>query len=241
MSTEPQRFFFVHVQKSAGTSLVFRLRRQFGRARIYPPLADKGDVAAVISVDHMLERWRTSRDSTRVITGHFPLCTVELLDAEFTTLTLLREPVERTLSYLRHHRKLTPADTERPLEEIYEDDFRFRGLVHTHMVKMFSLTLDEMTDGVLTPVEFTAAHLTRAKENLARVDVVGDQNDLDGFCAGLEQRFGWNLGEPEHVNRTKPFGVDESFRARIAADNVMDVEFYAYAQQLIRRRLERTA
>ena len=81
MSIEPQRFFFVHVQKSAGTSLIFRLRREFGRAAMYPPESDKGDVASVISVDHLLERWQTDRDTTRVVTGHFPLCTAELLAA----------------------------------------------------------------------------------------------------------------------------------------------------------------
>ena len=104
------RFFFAHVQKAAGTSVVFRLRRQFGRARIYPPEADSGNVAAVISTDHLLARWRTDGDTTLVVTGHFPLCTTELLGGGFTTLTVLREPVERTLSYLRHHQKLNWVD-----------------------------------------------------------------------------------------------------------------------------------
>jgi Sulfotransferase family len=240
MSTQPQRFFFVHVQKAAGTSLVFRLRRQFGRARIYPLPSDKGNVAAVIAVEHLRERWQTHRDSLRVITGHFPLCTVELFDDDFTTVTVLREPVERTLSYLRHHQKLTPSDAARPLEEVYEDEFRFRGLIHNHMVKMFSLTLDEMTDGVLTPVEFTRERLERAKENLARVDAVGDSGSFDVFCAELERRFGWHLGESTHVNRTEPVDVSESFRARIADDNAMDVELYEYARAMIRSRLEHT-
>ena len=78
-------------------------------------------------------------DEIRVVTGHFPLCTTELLGAQFITLTILRDPVERTLSALRHHREKTPADSERSLEEIYEDPFRFE-LVHNHMVKMFSLS-----------------------------------------------------------------------------------------------------
>ena len=97
----------------------------------------------MISVDHLLERWRTYRDVIRVVTGHFPLCTVDLLRDSFTTLTVLRDPVERTLSYLRHHRELTPDDSERSLEAIYADPFRFHGLIHNHMVKMFSLTTAE--------------------------------------------------------------------------------------------------
>ena len=105
----------------------------------------------VLSVEHLLDRWRLRHDEIRVVTGHFPLCTTELLDVPFTTLTLLRDPVERTLSYLRHHREPTPADRERPLEEIYDDPVRFE-LLHNHMVKMLSLHADEMTDGALTPV-----------------------------------------------------------------------------------------
>jgi Sulfotransferase family len=240
VSTHPPRFFFAHVQKAAGTSLVFRLRRHFGRAAIYPPESDKGDVAAVISVDHLIERWRTHRDTTRVVTGHFPVCTVELLDDSFTTLTVLREPVERTLSYLRHHRLRTPDESERSLETIYEDPLRFHGLIHNHMVKMFSLTTAEMTDGVLTRVEFTPDRLDRAKNALARVDVVGLQPTFDEFCESLTRRFGWNLGDLTHVNRTEHIEVSDAFRDRIAEDNAMDVKLYAFAQQLLEQRRERT-
>jgi hypothetical protein len=227
-----ERFFFVHVQKAAGTSLVFRLRRQFGRAAIYPPESDKDDVAAVISVEHLLARWQSDAATTRVVTGHFPLCTAELLGGGFTTVTVLREPVARTLSYLRHHKQLTPEDHDRSLEEIYDDPFRFHGLIHNHMVKMFSLTVDEMTDGALTRVDFNADRLERAKENLAAVDVVGVQDRFEELCSTLTSRFGWNLGPSTHVNRTEAVAVPESFCRRIAADNAMDVELYEFARAL---------
>ena len=53
------------------------------------------------------------------------------------------------------------------------------------MVKMLSLTVDEMTDGALTPVEFDRARLDRARAGLDAIDVVGFQEDFDGFCAEL--------------------------------------------------------
>lgn len=236
MSGGPDRFFFVHVQKTAGTSLIKRLAHTFGRAGIYPNKTDGEIVACVISIEHLLERWRARNEEIRVVSGHFPLCTAELLGGEFTTLTLLREPVERTLSYLRHHRVLTPEDRHTPLEDIYDDSFRFHGLVHNHMVKMFSLTQAEMTGGMLTQVEFTPERLERAKERLAGIDAVGLQEDFDQFCVELTRRFGWRLGEPLHANRTQQFDVSESFRARIAEDNAMDVELYAFAAQLCERR-----
>lgn len=233
-----ERFFFVHLQKTAGTSLLFRLRRQFARAQIYPLEADKGNVAAVISVDHLRERFAEHRDQLRVITGHFPLCVTELLDAPFTTLTLLREPVERTLSYLRHHREMTPGDRDRPLEAIYDDPFRFHGLIHNHMVKMYSLSRDEMTDGALTHVDFTAARLARAKDRLAAVDHIGLQDDFEGFCEQLAGRYAWDLGEPTRVNRTKPVDVPASFRRRIATDNSDDIELYEHGRSLVAERTQ---
>jgi hypothetical protein len=244
-SSVSDRFFFVHVQKTAGTALNKRLQRHFGRSAVYPDRRVDGDiVTSVISVEHLLARWKSRGGQIRVVTGHFPLCTTELLGDGLTTLTLLREPVERTLSYLRHHRQLTPEDRDKPLEAIYADPFRFHGLVHNHMVKMFSLTADEMTDGVLTRVDFSRGRLERAKERLATVDVVGLQEQFDEFCGELTTRFDWNLGDPVYANRTdgsELFEAPEAFRARIAQDNQMDIELYEFAQRLCNERQPRAS
>jgi hypothetical protein len=236
VSTASRRFFFVHLQKTAGTTLSRQMKRHFDRAAIYPDASDGDIVTCVISVDHLLERWQARGREIQVVTGHFPLCTAELLGGRFTTLTLLRDPVERTLSYLRHHQKFTPDDRELPLEAIYDDPFRFHGLVHNHMVKMFSLDAAEMTDGALTRVEFTRERLERAKANLARVDAVGLQERFDEFCALLVRRYGWRFGDPERVNRTPPVPVADEFRARIATDNALDVELYEFARRLVDER-----
>jgi hypothetical protein len=230
-----ERFFLCHVQKTAGTSLFLGLHRVFHQRELYPNDTD-GDLVVVapqLSVPQLEKRWAERGHEIRMLTGHFPLCTIELLDAEFTTLTMLREPVERTLSYLRHHRKLTPGEADRPLEDIYEDPFRFDGLIHNHMVKMFSLTPETMTAGMLTEVDFTRGHLERACERLATVDHVGLQEDFEGFWNELVEELDWDLGPTAHANRTGTAEVDEAFRARIAEDNALDVELYEFARRLV--------
>jgi hypothetical protein len=236
VSELPDRFFFVHVQKTAGTTLIKRLQRDFDEGAIYPNKSDGDIVACVISVEHLLARWRARGHEIRFVSGHFPLCTAELLGGGFKTLTVLREPVERTLSYLRHHRKVTPADRETPLEAIYDDSFRFHGLVHNHMVKMFSLTPEEMTAGVLTRTDFTRERLERAKERLATIDVVGLQENFDQFCRELTRRFGWSVDGLPRVNYTEPCEVSDTFRARIVEDNAMDVELYRFAERICKER-----
>ena len=127
------RFFFVRLQKTASTSLMQRVRRHFPQRVIYPNPADGDVVNSVISVEHLVDRWAARRDEIRFVHGHFPLCATELLGEDFTTLTILRHPLARTLSYLRHHRERTPSDAGLSLEAIYDDDFRFNGLIHNHM------------------------------------------------------------------------------------------------------------
>jgi hypothetical protein len=237
VGTEP-KVFFVHVQKAAGTSLIYRLRRIFDRSEIYPDASDGAPEfhGSVISVDHLRARWPLRRTRAHILTGHFPLRSAELLEEQFRTLTTLRDPVERTLSYLRHHRVMTPSDAERPLEELYEDPDRFARFIHNHMVKMFSLSPEEMGDGVLTPVTFTAERLAVAKSNLATVELIGLQEDYDAFWVEATRRFGWDLGKTTHANRTEAESVPESFRRRIATDNAMDIELYEYARDLRRDR-----
>jgi hypothetical protein len=229
------------MQKTAGIALRQRLINNFGEPAVYPTKGMDGTdpVTLVLSIDHLRERLAARGGQIRVITGHFPLCTTELLDGQYTTLTLLREPVERTLSYLRHHRQEERADRHRSLEEIYDDPFRFHGFAHNHMTKMLSLTPTEMTDGMLTRVDFDRDRLERAKEALAGVDAVGLQERFDEFCDELAARFGWRLGKPEVMNATAPVDVPQSLRERIAEDNALDIGLYEFAKQLLAARADR--
>ena len=226
------------MQKTAGIALRRGLINHFGERAVYPARRVDGTdpVELVTSTAYLRGRLAARGDEIEVITGHFPLCTVDLLDDRYMTLTLLREPVERTLSYLRHHQKEEPADRHKSLQEIYEDPFRFNSFVHNHMTKMLSITPAEMTDGMLTPVKLDRGHLERAKEALAGIDAVGLQERLDDFFDWLVARFGWRLGEPQTLNTTDPVDVPQSFRDRIAEENALDVELYEFAAKLVASR-----
>jgi hypothetical protein len=232
-SEDVDRFFFCHLQKTAGTTLFLWLREYFDDAAVYPNDDDGPKIPSVISIDHLLDRWHRRRDEIRVVTGHFPLCTTELLGGGFRTFTILREPIARTHSYLRHHRATNPEGDRRHFEAIYDDPLRFHGLIHNHMVKMFSLTTDEMTEGALTRVDFTRQHLERAKENLASIEVVGLQEDFGAFWTDLTGTFGWDLGPPGFANRSDPAGMPEALTERIIEDNALDIELYQFAQALV--------
>jgi hypothetical protein len=227
------------MQKTGGTSLYTRTKRQFGEAGVYPNDSDgeTWDVAPNLMVPVLLERWPERRDQIRLVGGHFPLCTRELLDAEFTTFTVLRDPVERTLSYLRHHRELNRSDWDLSLEEMYSDPERqmhFRHFIGNHMVKMLSMRAEEMTDGMMTLIDVDRGRLDQAKRALSEMDEFGFQDDLEGFAQRLERLWGWRLGGPRHDQPTKPVKASRSLRRRIAKDTALDRELFEYAKELAR-------
>ena len=237
------RFFVAHMQKTAGTTLRDRLRSTFAEEQIYPNGTDGPDArVAVIAVSHLLERWKERGEEIRLLTGHFPVRTVELLDAPFVTLTVLRDPVDRTISFLRHQaqRRQRGATEDTPLEEIYDDPFRFEAMIQNHMTRMLSLGPDEFGpgDGVLTTVPYTAERLERAKESLARLDLFGLQSRLEELCGELHSRYGLRVGEPLVSNTTVASEGDVTDRLleRIREDNALDVELYEYGCRLYEER-----
>lgn len=237
--TEPTRFFVVHLQKTAGTTLRDRFRATFDDAAIYPNASDGKDRRLpVISLRHLRARWSDRRDEIRLIAGHFPLSTTELLDAPFVTLSVLRPPVDRTLSYLRHQKKINTDDRDKSLEEIYDDPFRFHGLIRNHMTRMFSIGADEMQDGdgALTDVPDTPERLARAKAGVASLDAFGLQPCFEEFWTDLAARFGLRAESDVVSNTTEPEDAPASLVERIRADNALDLELYDHATRLYAER-----
>jgi len=234
---EPPRWFFLHLQKTAGIELFRRLRHHFGTRAVYPMPEYQGTPETSLEVPLLLQRFAAHREDIRVVVGHFPLCTTDLLDTPFTTFTILREPEARALSFLRHQRQEEPRFRDASLEEVYADPVCRDGLIRDHMVRMLSLRVDEMTDGALTRIEVDDDRLAVAKANLAeRIDVLGLQEHFEELCADLARRFGWDLGPAQFANRTSPGDASPALRARIREDNAKDVELYAFAADLWARR-----
>lgn len=235
--SEPERYFFCHLQKTGGTSLQMALRKQYGPRAVYPLPEHRKDVRSQMDVDFLRDVFEREGDRIRIVTGHFPLCTTELLGVPFRTFAVLREPLDRTLSFLRHQARLDPRWTDVPLPEAYGHPPILHALIHNHMVKMLGLTVAEMDRGVATMTQFDEGHLERACAALDAMDVVGIQQDMAGFYRRLEERFGWSLGTELRANATEPSApIDEVFEARILRDNALDVRLYEYTVDLVARR-----
>ncbi len=104
---------------------------------------DEADIAGYVSVSRLLRLSPERRAAIRVYTGHFPFVASELLDLDLVTMTLLRDPVERTISVLKHFKRLSRRYHSHELDDIYEDPFVFAHFIENHQTRMFSVTADD--------------------------------------------------------------------------------------------------
>ena len=83
------------------------------------------------------------RARIRVYAGHLPYVASELLGIDVIRLTLLRDPVDRTVSMLKHVKRLFERYHSASLEAIYDDDPVFRHYLDNYQTKVFALTAEE--------------------------------------------------------------------------------------------------
>jgi hypothetical protein len=241
---DDRRFFFVHIMKTAGTTFARQLRRQFPKESIYPckgiDWIDDRDVDAYLNIPRLLALTTERRAAIRVYTGHFPFMVRDLIDPGLTTLAILRDPIDRTISVLKHFKRSDERLRDRTLEAIYADRPTFRFFVENHQTKVFSLVPEDEKPAINCGMTTDDVRYARARENLARVDVIGLTEAYDDFIETVRRRFGWWPAGLDPVPRanvsTEGWDVEPAFRERIAADNAYDVRLYEYAKELIASR-----
>ena len=235
------RFFFVHLMKTAGTTFAIHLRGQFPAESIYPAEGldwhDPADLERYTDASRALALSPARRAQIQVYTGHFPYMVSQLIDPGLVVLTLLREPVARTISVLQHFQRLDDRYRHLDLAAIYDDDHVFRSFVFNHQTAFFARTPRDGEQWIRDPISIDDDRFAIAKRNLAQVDVLGLTEDYPSFFEQLRARFGWwpsppNLDERANVSEPPP-DVGAALRRRIADDNHYDVELYQYACELV--------
>jgi hypothetical protein len=237
---EVQRFFFVHVMKTGGTSLLHQFHQNFSPEEVYPNREldmDADRFLQHLRVDYLLGLSEERRRTIRVYLGHFPYVACELLGLDLVKLSLVREPVDRTVSLLQQLKRNGPKHKDSTLEQIYDHPNVFSRLTANHQTKVFATKADDDLVDYNNMIVVDADRLVLAKRNLAQIDVLGLTEEYDDFLDELQARYGWQFNRAVRANEN--VGVEDAspaLRRRIAEDNEFDLELYEYARELVRRR-----
>jgi hypothetical protein len=147
----PPPIYFVHIMKTGGSAMGEYLRPQYDPRACYPPRKDPNFTRKKINVQSILNLSSRQRARIRFYTLHMPAWVAAKVAPGHLHVAVMREPVARTVSHLKHIARGCNIDS---LEEIY-DDPRWRNRLSNYQTRVFGLqpsdhrTRWEVTLGVL--------------------------------------------------------------------------------------------
>jgi hypothetical protein len=221
-----QTFFFVHIMKTGGYSLVHMIKSGvFGDDAAYPSPADR-DVPFLpyLSLEYLRQVLPARRRHVRFFAGHFPFEVRALLGNDVRTFAFFRDPVERVISHLRYARFRNPQHRGMSLEAIYEDISE--AYIRNLQLRTFAIRSLHDRKSVFEPIVYDEAALALASERVAELDVIGLVEDFEASTRMLAEAFSWRLGPIARDNESPSFPISDELRQRIEHDNEMDIRFY---------------
>jgi hypothetical protein len=234
-ATDDVRYFFIHVMKTAGFSLMrMILARVCTPEQVYPAREDGDRIGAVLEYARLRSITPERLARIKVFTGHFPYAARAHL-GDVRMFTLLRHPVERTISHLKHTVQQVPAFKGMPLDQVYANEDLRKVFYDNLQLRYFAVRSTE-GKSLFEPTPLGREHIGVALEQLSNVEVIGFTEEFEVFARMLVGTFGWNFRLIPRENQSTEAAVTEGLRERIAGDLKLELEFYEQAKKLYTER-----
>src|SRR6478735_2766323 len=148
----------VHLMKTGGFSLLYQVMRNVRPAATWGVPDERLDEIERMASYSSVEQLRTLDDDARarleVVVGHLPFAAVDVAGFDQpTTATVVRDPVDRVLSYLNMCKERNVEHRDLALEQIYEDTFFGPRTIGNHQTKMLGMTAEQATTRPPAPEE----------------------------------------------------------------------------------------
>jgi hypothetical protein len=153
-----------------------------------------------------------SNQTPLLINGHYPYVFRDVLPAETKVITVLRDPIDRSISMMRRARRRVPRFVDLSLMQLLDDKGFRESSIANYQTKIFSIASPEETLGVNHPLQMQPWRLEAALENLSSCAVVGWTDEMDAVGGQLATE-GIQVGETRRTNitpshDTDPIGAD---------------------------------
>ena len=227
---DQRTLLFLHIPKTAGTTLNRIIEWQYNPLSIFT--IDPYRIRA--TAERLATFSEGRRRSLRVVRGHFYFGLHQLLPQGGTYITILRDPVSRTLSsyYFIQRRPLHPLHRKVKGGRIGIDDF-IRLTLHRQNLQC------SLIAGIKTDRGADERVLEIAKGNLVKwFSVVGISERFEESLMLMAKTFGWEVPyyENQKVTKNRP-PPDPAAVETIRQHNQLDLELYAFGKNLFEQNL----
>lgn len=211
---------FVHIPKTAGTSFRDALCRGFGEEHVSP----------AFGASHLTESEATALRRYQIICGHISMVDAWRLFPDAALLTILRDPVERSLSWYHYARRAPSQDLDDVKAAQTHDVEEFFSLpVDLTFRNIFNRQVRQLGDHVLNRNVDMASALQKSRDVLKRFAWVGRQEMLGEDLPRLGTVFPEMAGisaKTLNVTRdvTETSRLPEGLRAKILRYNLFDAQ-----------------
>lgn len=172
--------FFMHIPKTAGTSLRHMFDLCFMDEQVFPNITDiknNGGLYPDINSIYSLNKDRLS--GLKLVNGHYPLSLADRWLSDMKIVTCFRRPKDRVISHLRHLKKNDKTCKSLSFDEIYDK----------HKQTLINLQLR-----ILRNKEYPNAHLidfNAKKFNEEKLIATLDRFAAFGIVEDFEQTSNW--------------------------------------------------
>jgi hypothetical protein len=230
-SQSERAIVFLHIPKTAGTTLHRIIERQYRPEELYSPGLTKGH-----GVNELAKLSEERRAEIRMLRGHMGFGVDKHLPVPSTYMTILREPIDRVVSYYYFIRR-TPDHYLHDFVRSEESDLKAFIGSKAHVM------IDNAQTRVLSGV-WHGPGFGGCKNNLRdRFAVVGLTERFDETLLLMKRAFGWRnvFYARQNVSSRRPHReklAPETLQA-IASTNQLDIALYRYAAGLFEEQVSR--
>ncbi len=229
-----QTVIFLHIPKTAGTSLQQLINRQFSTKLVYE--LDNRDARKSMEIFQNIPN--EEKKQYKVVLGHMWFGLHNFMPQSSTYITILREPIDRVIS---HYYFVNRRPDHYLYETVKSKNLTLKQYVETKLSTELNNGQTRLLSGEMDEEKYpfgkcSQKMLERAKKNLKKhFSIVGIQEEFDDTLLLIQKILNWKISYiKENVTQNRPW-MDEIPKETIELIknyNRLDIELYNYAQKI---------
>lgn len=221
-------YFVMHIPKTGGTTLRHMIYHSTVVNDIYPSIVDlkrnKGKYTPIAKLEESFDDI-ISDNNCQILMGHYALPKVrKIINRPFKTITILRDPIRRSISHLRHIQNNDPEFKKASISDVFD---RYLGRVTNLQARYFGYHHREK-------------NIDEVLKELESVDYIGISSGIPELSYLLNDSLGWDMKriakKNVQLNRNTKGELSSKQLHLLTQRNSVDILLYHQAINIIEKR-----